>query len=152
MANTVNNATVALIKRFEDLRLNAYRCPAGKWTIGWGHTKDVKEGDKITETQAEIFLRQDILEAVKRVNQNIQVKLNDNQFGALVSFAFNTREKQFKESSLVRLLNNGWYEQVPAQLARWNKATVNGVLTELEGLTKRRRAEAALWNSKEGVQ
>lgn len=148
MANTINNATIALIKRFEGLALKAYRCPADVWTIGYGHTKGVHEGDTTTEAKAEVLLRQDMQEAIKAVAQNVKVKLNDNQFGALVSFVFNVGRAAFEGSTLLRLLNKGWFEQVPAQLARWNKANS----TELDGLTKRRRAEAALWNSKEGVQ
>lgn len=147
MGNTLNNATLALVKRFEGLRLEAYRCPADVWTIGYGHTRGVNAGDKITETQAEVFLRQDLMEACKAVSQLVKVKLNNNQFGALVSFVFNVGRGAFEGSTMLRHLNRGWYEQVLAQFARWNK--VDG--KEMEGLTKRRRAEAQLWNSKDGV-
>lgn len=148
MANTLNNATLALVKRFEGLRLEAYRCPADVWTIGYGHTRGVNEGDAISEAQAEVLLRQDLQEACKAVSQLVKVKLNNNQYGALVSFVFNLGRGRFEGSTLLEHLNRGWYDQVPAQLARWNKA--NGQI--MAGLTKRRTAEAQLWNSRDGVQ
>ena len=73
----------------------------------------------------------------------VTVPLNDNQFAALVSFAFNVGVLNLERSTLLRLLNRGWYEQVPAQMMRWNRAAGEA----MGGLTRRRAAEAQLWNS-----
>ena len=138
----VNRATLDLIKRFEGRYLKAYICPAGVLTIGYGHTgKDVKLNMTITEEDADRFLWNDIEIFATGVNVLVKVPLNENQFGALVSFSFNVGLGALEKSTLLRLLNNGWYDQVPAQLMRWNK----GGGRELSGLTKRRAAEAELF-------
>ena len=81
------------------------------------------------------------------VARNVSVPLNDNQFAALVCFTFNVGRGNFLASTLFRNLNAGWYSQVPAQLARWNKVEIDGVEKVSNGLTRRRAAEAALWNT-----
>lgn len=87
----ISNDGIALIKRFEGLRLTAYKCAAGVWTIGYGHTAGVKRGQKITQAQADAFLRQDVAFAEKAVNEckYISWQLTEPQFDALVSFTFN---------------------------------------------------------------
>lgn len=138
----VNRATLDLIKRFEGRYLKAYICPAGVLTIGYGHTgKDVKLNMTITEEDADRLLWNDIEIFATGVNVLVKVPLNENQFGALVSFSFNVGLGALEKSTLLRLLNNGLYDQVPAQLMRWNK----GGGRELSGLTKRRAAEAELF-------
>jgi lysozyme len=97
----------------------------------------------ITEIEAEALLREDLRVAEKAVLRHVDVPLSDNQFAALVCFIFNVGAGNFEKSSLLRLLNRGWYEQVPAQMARWNKA--RGEV--LGGLARRRAAEARLWNT-----
>src|SRR5262245_6586870 len=94
-----NDAGVALIKRYEGLSLKAYRCPAGALTIGYGHTGDVEEGDVITEEAAEELLRQDLRVFETGVERFVTVKLNDNQFAALVSFVFNVGLGAFARST-----------------------------------------------------
>ena len=79
---------ISLIKKFEGCHLTAYLCPAGKWTIGYGHTAGVVKGMKITQEQADEYLRQDCKSSEKAVNA-LGRNLNQNQFDALVSFAFN---------------------------------------------------------------
>jgi lysozyme len=128
------------IKAHESLVLNAYQCPAGVWTIGWGHTRTAKPGMVVTRVQAERLLVQDLRTAEEAVNE-VKVPLTRKQFDALVSFVFNVGVGAFKKSTLLRLLNQGKYEAVPAQLARWNKA--NGKV--LNGLVRRRKEEAAMW-------
>ncbi|MDX9690346.1 MAG: lysozyme [Alphaproteobacteria bacterium] len=140
-ARSVNQAGIALIKEYEGLNLRAYRCPGKVWTIGYGHTRTTQPTMVITKEEAEDLLRDDLEQAERAVARLVQVTLSDNQFAALVSFVFNVGEGNFERSTLLKLLNRGWYEQVPAQLMRWNKAGGE----ELGGLTRRRAAEGALW-------
>lgn len=138
---SVNQATVDLVKHFEGCYLKAYRCPAGVWTIGYGHTEGVKEGMKIARDVADDLLASDLAKFATGVEPLVTVPLNENQFGALVSFSFNVGLGAFRDSTLLRNLNKGWYEQVPAQLMRWTRAGGR----ELDGLRKRRAAEGALF-------
>lgn len=137
---------IKLIKDFEGERLGAYLCPAGVWTIGYGHTDaagppKVVPGMVITKREAEDILRRDLLKYEVAVEKAVKVPLKPNQFDALVSFCYNVGTGAFNKSTLVKKLNRGDYDAVPAELMKWNKA--NG--KELAGLTRRRRAEAALW-------
>lgn len=102
MANRrIGQAGLALIKQFEGCRLIAYQCSAGVWTIGYGHTAGVYKGMKITQAQADAFLKQDIAKFEKYINNPSYVpftdKLNQNQFDALVSFAFNLGQGNVKK-------------------------------------------------------
>ena len=78
---------INLIKRFEGCRLTSYKCPSGKWTIGYGHTNGVKQGQKITKIKAEEYLKNDLKAFENAVEKMVKVPLNQNQFDALVSFA-----------------------------------------------------------------
>jgi len=138
-----NAAGVALIKSFEGLHLTPYLCPARVWTIGYGHSRTVRAGMKITSAEADQLLDDDLRLVERAVQRLATVPLNDNQFSALVSFTFNVGIGNFEDSTLLRLLNRGWYEQVPAQLMRWNRA--GGEI--LGGLSRRRAAEGRLWNT-----
>jgi lysozyme len=137
----------ALIKRLEGLRLNAYQDGPGVWTIGWGHTRGVKPGDRITKPQAERFFTEDWEEAAEIVERRVKVDLTDNQFGALVSFVFNLGEPQFASSTLLRKVNAGDFAAVPSELVRWNKSKdrATGKLKVDEGLANRRAAEIGMW-------
>jgi len=132
---------LSLIKKFEGCKLEAYLCPAGVWTIGYGHTKDVKEGDKINKEEAEYLLQEEMLEYEGYVNDYVEVPLEQHQFCALVSFCYNLGGGSLKKSTLLKVLNEGKYEEVPAQIRRWNKS--NGEV--LEGLVRRREAEAIMF-------
>lgn len=144
----VHAAGVDLIKHFEGLFLNAYKCPAGVYTIGYGHTglkhKDgtVYAGRKITVEQAEELLRHDLDVFEGRVSSLITVPLNDNEFAALVSFDFNTGG--LADSTLRRKLNAGDRSGAAAEFARWNKAAGK----TLAGLTRRRAAERDMFLGK----
>jgi lysozyme len=140
-ARHVNGMTLALIKQWEGLRLDAYRDVGGVWTIGYGHTGDVGAGQRITEAEAGRLLRADLARFEAAVDRLVVVALSDNQFGALVSFAFNVGEGAFARSTLLRRLNAGEHEAVPAELAKWNRAGGRVVA----GLANRRAAEAGLW-------
>src|ERR1700722_5665933 len=137
-----NAAGIALIKNYEGLHLTPYLCPAKVWTIGYGHSRTVRAGMKITPDQADQLLDDDLRLAERAVQRLVTVPLNDNQFSALVSFAYNVGIANFESSPLLALLNRGWYEQVPAQLTRWDR----GGGEPLGGLARRRAAEARLWN------
>ena len=137
---------INLIKEFEGVRLKSYKCPAGVWTLGVGHTSaagppEVKPGMEITNAQAMKILANDLVKFEDGVDSLVKVPLKQNQFDALVSFAFNVGLGALGKSTLLRKLNAGQYEAVPAELMKWTKAGGK----ELPGLVRRRRAEAALW-------
>ena len=132
---------LALIKKFEGLELEAYKCAAGVWTIGYGHTKDVQAGDVWSESHADYMLEVELEEFEGYINDNVTVALSQNQFDALVSWVYNLGPANLKASTMLKVLNSGDYEGVPAQIKRWNKA--GGKV--LEGLIRRREAEALLF-------
>lgn len=139
-------AGIALIQQFEGRRLEAYKCPAGIWTIGYGHTSaagapEVKPGMVITKQEANEILIRDLVKYENAVNRLVKVPLTQNQFDALVSFTFNVGEGALAKSTLLKKLNAGQYSAVPAELMKWTK----GGGKELPGLVRRRRAEAAMW-------
>ena len=136
---------LALIKKFEGCELKAYQCSAGVWTIGYGHTKDVVEGMEITQEQAEQMLVDELHEYESYINKYVTVALSQNQFDALVSWVYNLGPANLSASTMLKVLNSGEYEDVPAQMKRWNKA--GGKV--LEGLVRRREAEACLFVGKE---
>lgn len=141
---------LAHIKKWEGLRTKAYQDVAGIWTIGYGHTSTagglkVTPGLVISEKQAEEVLRGDLGKFEKRVNDLVKVPLSQNQFDALVSFDFNTGA--LGKSTLLKKLNKGDYKSIPSELMKWNKATVNGKLVAVKGLTNRRTDEVKLWNA-----
>jgi len=134
---------ITMIKRHEGLRLRAYLCPAGVWTIGYGSTFDVSPGLEITEDEAEQRLRRDLRTAERAVTRLVTAPLTQSQFDALVSFTFNLGEGNLANSTLLRKLNARDYIGAQAEFARWRNARVNGVLTPLPGLIRRRADEAS---------
>ena len=142
------NPGLDIIKASEGLRLTAYRCPADVWTIGYGHTKGVKPGDKCTVSQADQYLREDCSDAEWAVNAQVTVPINQNQFDALVSFVFNLGGTNLKTSTLLQKLNGADYVGAALEFPRWNKAGSK----VLPGLVKRRAAEQTLFSTpiKEG--
>ena len=141
----ISQEGVNLIKHFEGCRLEAYKCPAGVWTIGYGHTKGVKEGDAIEQEAAEAFLIEDLEAFEQAVARLVKVPITQQQFDALVSFTFNLGAGNLAASTLLRKLNNYQYIEIPEQMMRWVKA--GGQV--LDGLVKRRAAEAALFQNKD---
>ena len=141
--SVINQAGIDLIKRWEGLRLDAYLCPAGVWTIGYGSTGEhVYPGQIITEPEAERLLRLDLARFEDCISTCVKVLLNDNEYGALVSWAFNVGCGAARDSTLVRRLNAGEPKErvFCEELPRWAKA--NG--QTLQGLLNRRNAEIAL--------
>ena len=140
---SMSTAGMALTMFYEGCKLEAYQDGGGVWTIGFGHTKDVKEGDSCNYEQAIDFLQVDIISAVNAVNRLVTVDLNQNQFDALVDFTFNLGARALTNSTLLRLLNSGNYEGAALEFHKWNHD--NGV--EVSGLTKRRAAETKLFEA-----
>lgn len=137
----ISQKGIDLIKQFEGCKLKAYLCPAGVWTIGFGSTSGVIEGMQITEKEAEEMLKKDLRYFERWVSKLIEVELTQNQFDALVSFTYNLGEGALKGSTLRKKLNMGLYNEVPAQMLRWNRA--GGKV--LNGLVRRREAEAKMF-------
>lgn len=142
MANKrIGQAGLALIKQYEGCRLAAYRCAAGVWTIGYGHTAGVHSGMTITQAQADAYLQQDIAKFEGYVNNPayvpITANLNQNQFDALVSFAFN-----LGAGNLRKLCKGRTAAQIALAMTSYNKAAGK----VLAGLKRRRAAEQALFN------
>lgn len=137
----INGEGLSLIKTIEGLKLEAYADTGRVPTLGYGHTKGVSFGDTCTRAQADAWLLEDIAEAEKVVNDNVRYELNDNQFSALVSFAFNIGYGNFKKSTLLKRVNDGDHDNVPYQLTRW----VFDNSKMIPGLVRRRDMESALW-------
>lgn len=132
----------ALIRQFEGDQLKAYLCPAGALTIGVGHTgSDVEPGQTITQAQSDALLAKDLEKFEAAVSRLVRVPLTQNQFDALVSFAFNLGAGALQSSTLLKKLNKGDYQGAGAEFGKWVKA---GGKT-LTGLVRRRAAEAALF-------
>jgi len=141
----ISNKGLDLIKFYEGLELEAYKCAAGVLTIGYGWTHDVKEGDTITEERAEELLREGIVQYENAVDDLVDVPLEQHQFDALVSWVYNLGKANLAASTLLKKVNAQEFDEVPDQIRRWNKA--GGKV--LEGLTKRRESEAKLWSTGE---
>jgi len=141
---------IELIKKYEGLRLNVYKCPAGKLTIGYGHTgDDVKPGMSINKEMAELLLKQDLRVFEKAINELVKVPINQNQFDALVSLAYNIGIGNFKKSTLLKLLNENKILEAGEEFMKWTKARQPGGLKELPGLVKRRAEEKTVFLTKE---
>lgn len=158
MAMQVGQRGKNLFKEWEGLVTHEYLDSGGAPTIGIGHllTRSERTSGKIsiggqaldyrngiTEQQCWDLLDEDLGGTEAMINETVKVSLNQNQFDALVSFAFNVGDGAFRSSTLLRLLNQGQYDQVPAQLRRWNMD--NGHV--VQGLINRRNKEIALWNT-----
>lgn len=139
---------IELIKEFEDFFPNAYRDPVGVWTIGWGHTDGVEEGDVITKEEGEVYLAADLRETERYIKHYVQVPLTQHQFDALVSLVFNMGIGNFVKSSVYKFLNRGNYAEACKQFSRYVNGTHRdtGETEKFEGLVRRRAAEMALWN------
>lgn len=148
MGRRVNEAGLAILMAAEGLRLAAYYCPAGKLTVGYGHTgPDVSEGMTITEAEAQKLLEADLEWAGRTVEKEVTVPLNDNQFSALASLVYNIGPGAFAKSTLLRVLNEGNYLAAADEFLKWRKS--GGKV--LAGLEKRRAAERGLFLQGLGV-
>ena len=140
--NEITQETINLIKQFEALRLNAYQDSVGVWTIGWGHTKDVYGGMKITEHGARQFLIDDLAIAAASVNRAIKKPMTDNEFGAFLSLTHNIGVGAFAKSTAARKFNAGDKQGAAKAILLWNKITIDGKKIVSNGLVNRRADEA----------
>lgn len=139
---------VHLIATAEGCKTYAYPCPAGRWTIGWGHTgTEVAPGLIWSQPQCDRQLATDIRGFVDGVRKICKRPPTDNQLGALVSFAFNLGLSALRNSTLLREHNMGHFAKAAAEFPKWSNATVNGKLTQLPGLVLRRAMEAKLYET-----
>jgi lysozyme len=139
---------IALIKKFEGCELQAYQCSASVWTIGFGHTSGVEEGHTCTQDEAESFLRDDLEEFESTITKLVNVPLKQNEFDALVSWVYNLGGTNLRESTLLQRINDdsdSSRADIPHQIKRWNRA--GGKV--LDGLVRRREAEALLWQGED---
>lgn len=138
----ISAAGIELLKQFEGCRLTAYQDSVGVWTIGFGTTAGVKEGQTISQVKAEEYLRFDLAIFEKAVTESLKVPVNQNQFDALVSFTYNVGVSAFRSSTLLNLINEKTDKKVvAAEFSKWVKA---GNQT-LPGLVSRRKAESELF-------
>ena len=137
-----------LTEQFEGVRLTAYPDPGtggDPWTIGYGHTgADIHAGLTITQAQAEEYLRQDVQKAAANVNAHVKVKITQDEFDALVDFAFNCGCGNLDTSTLLKKLNAGDHEGAAQEFLKWDMAGGH----HMAGLLRRRQAEAALFLTK----
>lgn len=142
----ISDRGLDIIKEFEGFRARAYMCPAGVWTIGYGHTRGVKAGDVVNEQQATELLRNDVKEAEEAINGLVKVELSQWQFDALVSLVYNIGSGNFYNSTIRRLLNEGCDDEDRLRHAwcMWKRA---GSRT-LSGLIRRREKEFKLFTNK----
>lgn len=148
----VDYDAVQLLAHFEQgpkggVALTAYRCSAGVWTIGWGETEGVKPGDTCTKEQADSWLCDDISERAERVRALCKVEPGRKELGALVSLSYNIGLAALERSTVLRMHNAGKPLAAARAFELWNKAksTATGKLEESAGLTRRRKAEAAMY-------
>ena len=137
--------SLEMTKKFEGCVLKAYPDPgSGKapWTIGYGHTGNVAQGQTCTQAQADQWLQDDMTEALEAVERLVKVDIGPHQAEALGDFIFNVGQGNFATSTLLKKLNAGDYVGASAQFARWNQASGK----VLAGLVARRAAESAMFN------
>ena len=133
----------AITKQFEGCKLEAYKCPAEKWTIGYGHTgPDVYDKLKIDQARADYLLMLDLQSAQNTVNNMVEPQINQNQFDALCDFVFNCGAGNFQHSTLLKLVNDKKFDDAVLEFSKWTK----GGGKVLPGLVKRRAAEAELFS------
>jgi lysozyme len=141
--NTLSSNGEGLIKSFESCKLQAYQDEHGVWTVGWGHTAGVGEGMTCTQAQADAWFEEDIRSTVSLVDDSLTTNVNQNQFDALVSFTFNEGIGRERSSTLLKLVNARDFAGAAAEFPKWDKVTIDGVLTSSPGLLRRRMAEQA---------
>ena len=129
------------IKRMEGCQLIAYQDEGGTWTIGYGHTRGVKEGDEISPYVANSLFQTDILGFEIQLDRLVRVDLEPNQYNALLSFIYNLGATNLRDSTLLQYVNERKFELVPDEFRKWNK--INGEVSL--GLTRRRELEAIMF-------
>jgi len=142
-----SGACLALVKSFETCRLVAYQDGAGVWTIGWGHTLNVQEGDTCVQEMADMWLQIELESAGAYVNRLVVVDLTQGQFDALSSFCYNEGVGRLRSSTLLRLVNQGRFDEAGNEFGKWVYA--DGQVEK--GLVRRRAAERQLFDTPAGT-
>lgn len=139
-----SNKCLDFVKSFEGFRANAYQDTGGVWTVGYGTTEYVEPGDTVTEEEAVELLRNDLQEAADAVDDLVDVELTQNQYDALCSFVYNVGREAFRNSTLLKMINQGRHvKDCGPQFDRWIKD--NGKV--ISGLVARRKAEREMFES-----
>ncbi len=142
----VSSSGIELIESFEGLRPRAARLPDGRWTIGYGHTQSAREGLEVTADDARLLLQWDLRPVEAMVDVLVQEPLNQNQYDALVAFAFNVGLEAFRDSEVLKCVNEGRFVEAACALDLWRKAEViGGDPLVLDALIRRRAAEKKLF-------
>ncbi|UTP41572.1 glycoside hydrolase family protein [Phenylobacterium sp. LH3H17] len=141
----ISRAAIDLIKRFEGYRRKSAQLPGGGWTIGYGHTLTAREGVEVSESDAEALLLYDLIAVAHAVNEHVFAPLTQNQFDALVAFAFNIGVENFQRSSVLRRLNEGQLLQAACAMELWRKADFDGERIVVDALVRRRSVEKTLF-------
>ena len=141
----VSRAAIELIKSFEGFRELAAQTPEGGWTIGYGHAKTARAGARVSEAEAELLLLYDLVEIGAMVNGLVYTPLTQNQFDALICFAFNIGLEGFRRSTVLRRINEGLMLQAACSFDMWRKADFEGERIVVDALVRRRAAEKALF-------
>ena len=141
----ISASGIDLIKSFEGYRRRAAQLPDGRWTIGYGHTKSAREGAEVSEADASALLLYDLMAVTSAVNDLTFTPLTQNQFDALVCFAFNVGVETFRKSTVLRRINEGAMLQAACSFEMWRKAEFEGERIVVDALVRRRAAEKALF-------
>ena len=141
----VSRAAITLIKRFEGFRAKAAELEDGRWTIGYGHTRTARGGTQIAEGDAEALLLYDLINVAHAVNEWTYAPLNQNQFDALVSFAFNIGLENFRRSTTLRRINEGRMLEAALAMELWRRADFEGERIVVDALVRRRSYEKSLF-------
>jgi lysozyme len=141
----VSRAAITLIKRFEGYRQKAAQLPDERWTIGYGHTLTARQGAEVSLDDAEALLLYDLIAVTHAINELLFVPLNQNQFDALTSFAFNVGLDNFRSSGVLKRLNEGALVQAACAMELWRKAEFHGERIVIDALVRRRAAEKLLF-------
>lgn len=155
MPFTLSKRGLKFIQKWEGFYPKAYKDSVGVWTIGWGTITDPKlgivvyPGQEITRDKALEWLLLELNDKIQKMNKLVKVPLKQHQADTLISFTFNAGLGNLTKSTLLRELNKGNYDAVPAQLARYRGGYIDGVYTPIKGLMNRRADEGRLWNNKD---
>ena len=141
----ISRAAVELIKRFEGFRARAAQLDDGRWTIGYGHTVSARAGAQVSEPDAEALLLYDLIAVSHAVNEGSFAPLNQHQFDALVSFAFNIGPENFRRSTTLTRLNEGRFLEAALAMELWRRSDFEGERIIIDALVRRRAAEKALF-------
>lgn len=141
----VSRAAIDLIKRFEGYRRKAAQLPDGRWTIGHGHTRTARAGAEVSSDDAEALLFYDLIAITHGLNETVYSPLTQNQFDALTSFVFSIGLDSFRESGVLRRLNEGALIQAACAMELWRKAEIGGERIVIDALVRRRSVEKTLF-------